>query len=292
MRSPPSRWPARRTRARTSFRASVSVALAYSSRCAACSRVRAHVAQLNEIEGVDLAHSSLVMVPIVQLLIRDSATGRPHVSTLAINGQPPSVPTMPGIAIAGFAPPPRAPASVGQRIAGLLGMAGPPQMTKDAPIARPRFGRPCAKHPRPGQADAALVPVDGQPWRHVHGFDPAGFNASAFSAFDHHRAFHGHHGHHRHGRHGFHLGCLLRRIGHVGTLVFSLLVIKLVIGLGIGLAIARAARARRAARHAEETDGDSEKTEPLFLEEDEELPAYADDVKVVIEEKPARDGDI
>ena len=235
-----------------------------------------------------MAHSSLVMIPIVQLLVRDSATGRPHVSTLSINGQAPSVEMMPGVAMTNVdIPQPRRP-SVAQRLAGLFG-AGPPVQPVKGPIARPRFGRPCAKHPRPGQipelnAAAAIAPVDGQPWRHVHGFRPDGFNASAF---DGHRAFH----HHRHGRHGFHLGCMLRRIGHVGSLIFSLLVIKLVVGLICGLAIAKAARARRAARHAEETDGDSEKTEPLLLEEDEELPAYAAKVEVVVEEKPARDGE-
>jgi len=241
--------------------------------------------KLNEVEGVDLAHTSLVMVPIVQLLVRDSATGRSHVSTLSINGQAPSVEMMPGVVVPEIAPrPPTTRPSVAQRIAGLIGVV--PQAAKGA-IGRPRLGRPCAKHQRPGgevpEMDVVEHPVDGQPWRHIHGFRPGGFDPASFEG---HRAFH----HHRHGRHGFHLGCMLRRIGRIGSLIFGLLFIKLIVGLTIGLAIARAARARRAARHAEETDGDSEKTEPLFEDEDE-LPAYAEEVEVVVEEKPAREGE-
>jgi hypothetical protein len=296
--------------------ASAFAVLVSSSRCAQCltstQYADACLAQINEIEGVNMEHSSLVYAPILQLLVASETENGAvsKITTLSIGGQAPTedAPVLPGIAMvhdmlpevetdaeapaAEYANPPEDYPHFGHsRPSGFLGwlasMFGPSDR-------RHRAGRPCPGKGkfRLGHAAAGMHKTEGEDDM-ASAVDAA--VREAYPEMDGAAPGRGHHGHHHGGhRHRLHhrkgkVGCAMRRFGHFLAaffpLFFSLAMGGLVFSFVRRCLIKRSRAARYQAVETEDLVARDSEVEKKVLDDAvyvEALPEY-ESVVVVVE---------
>lgn len=250
--------------------------------------------KINEIEGVDFEHSSLVYAPILQLLVSSQGQNGEitSVKTLSVNGEAPTedAPAMPGIAMVNdMLPPVEDPSELAAEpqwhphrqhhgvfgwLANMLGLSPSP---------------PHRRHPCPGKFRKGLAAAS--PQMIEDHFEGETGDASAQSP--HHPKHHGkHHGHHMRHRNA----CFFRRfvsgVSHVFGYIWNSLIGQALLGFltgGILFHVVRRIkhrcnRHRYAAVEAELTrDVEVEKKVMDELVYVDELPRY-EPVAIIVEE--------